>query len=410
MRAGLLGRKLGHSFSPQIHARLGSYSYDLFEVEPDALDNFMRGDRFDAMNVTIPYKKDVIPYCAELSDAARAIGSVNTIVRRADGTLFGDNTDAAGFTAMLKRLHLDPSGKKALVLGSGGASLTVRHVLKELGAEVVVISRSGEDNYENLDRHADARILVNTTPVGTYPNNGAAALSLSHFPRLEGVLDLIYNPARTALILDAMARGIPALGGLTMLVEQARAAAERFTGTQIDPACSEEIRCSLQNDTENIILIGMPGSGKTTLGQLIAEQTGRRFADSDDLIVERAGMSIPKYFAGHTEAEFRALETACIAELGKQSGLVIATGGGCVTKPENLNLLKQNGRIFFIQRDLDKLPTDGRPLSQANPLEALYEKRLPLYRSFADAEIDNNGAPETAAARILEVYHETVGR
>ncbi|MGN1004932.1 MAG: shikimate kinase, partial [Aristaeellaceae bacterium] len=262
----------------------------------------------------------------------------------------------------------------------------------------------------NLDRHADARILVNTTPVGMYPGNGAAALSLEHFPRLEGVLDLIYNPARTALILDAMARGVPALGGLTMLVEQARAAAERFTETQIDPACSEDIRRSLQNDTENIILIGMPGSGKTTLGQMIAEQTGRRFADSDDRIVERAGMSIPEYFSTHSEAEFRALETACIAELGKQSGLVIATGGGCVTRPENLNLLRQNGRIFFIQRDLDRLPTDGRPLSQANPLEALYQKRLPLYRSFADAEIDNNGAPETAAARILEVYHETVGR
>ncbi len=409
MRAGLLGRKLGHSFSPQIHAQLGDYSYALFEVEPEALDGFLRGDRFDALNVTIPYKRDVIPYCAELSAAARSIGSVNTIVRRPDGSLFGDNTDAAGFAAMLRRLKIDPAGKKALVLGSGGASLTVRHMLGELGARVAVISRGGEDNYENLDRHADARILVNATPVGMYPNNGSAALSLDHFPRLEGVLDLIYNPARTWLVLEAMERGIPALGGLTMLVEQARAAAERFTGRDIDPARSAEILNRMQAATENLILIGMPGSGKTTIGGLAAGKSGRRFVDADEVIAQRAGMTIPEYFAAHGEAAFRRLETEVLADLGKQSGLVIATGGGCVTRPENLRLLKQNGRLIFLQRDLDLLPTDGRPVSQANPLEELYAKRLPLYRSFADAELNNDGAPEATAARILEVFHEIVG-
>lgn len=409
MRAGLLGRKLGHSFSPRIHSFFGSYSYDLFEVEPEKLDEFMSGDSFDALNVTIPYKKAVIPHCAELSEAARAIGSVNTIVRRPDSNLFGDNTDAAGFAAMLHRLNVAPAGKKALVLGSGGASLTVQHVLRQAGAQVIVISRSGEDNYENLDRHADAAILVNTTPVGMYPNNGAAALSLSHFPRLEAVLDLIYNPARTALILDAMERNIPALGGLTMLVEQARAAAERFTDGSIARERAEAVLRLLQAETQNIVLIGMPGCGKSTIGQLLAQKLGRSFADADAAIVEKIGMTIPDYFASHSEAEFRAVETQVLSELGKQSGLVIATGGGCVTRMENRNLLRQNGRLFFLKRDLHLLPKSGRPLSQANSLEKMYQARLPLYRAFADAEIDNMGATEDTVARILEVYDEISG-
>lgn len=409
MRAGLLGRKLGHSFSPQIHAQLGNYAYDLFEVEPDALDAFLRGDNFDALNVTIPYKRDVIPYCAQLSDAAAAIGSVNTIVRRPDGSLLGDNTDAAGFSAMLDALGIDPAGKKALVLGSGGASLTVQHVLRARGAGVVVISRSGADNYVNLDRHADARILVNTTPVGMYPGNGKAPLSLAHFPQLEGVLDLIYNPARTALVLDAMGRGIPALGGLTMLVEQARAAAERFTGSKIDPGRSAQIRKRLQAETQNLILIGMPGCGKTTVGRLVAEAMGRSFVDADEVLEARAGMDIPAFFARCGEAAFRRLETEVLADLGKASALVIATGGGCVTRAENAPLLKQNGALLFLERDLAALPTDGRPVSQAHPLKELYAQRLPLYRAFADAQVSNDGAPEATAARIMEAYYEIVG-
>ena len=410
MRAGLLGRKLGHSFSPRIHACFGNYTYDLFEVEPEALDAFMKEGAFDALNVTIPYKKSVIPYCAELSASARGIGSVNTLVRRADGTLFGDNTDAAGFSAMLERLNVSCAGKKALVLGSGGASLTVQHVLREAGADpVVVVSRSGADNYENLDRHADARILVNTTPVGMYPHCSEAPLSLGHFPGLEAVLDVIYNPARTRLLQDAQARGIPCLGGLTMLVEQARAASERFTGSVIPIARTNEVLSMLQRETQNIVLVGMPGSGKTTVGQLLAEKTGRRFVDTDDLIVEKLGCSIPEYFSGHTEAQFRAVEAEAIAEAGIQSGLVIATGGGCVTREENYPSLHQNGAIFFLMRDLSLLPTAGRPLSQRNSVEALYEARLPLYRRFADAEIENMGAPVDAAAQILEAYDEISG-
>lgn len=409
MRAGLLGRKLGHSFSPRIHSFFGDYSYNLFEVEPEQLDAFMQGNAFDAMNVTIPYKKSVIPYCAELSPAARAIGSVNTIVRRADGTLFGDNTDAAGFSAMLERLHVDCAGKKALVLGSGGASLTVQHVLREASAQVVVISRSGEDNYENLARHADAAILVNTTPVGMYPNCGESPVDLDRLPRLEAVLDVIYNPARTKLLQDAQERNIPCLGGLIMLVEQARAASERFTGCKIPLEKTNEILHVLQAETQNIVLIGMPGCGKSSIGCILAKKTGRRLVDADAAIVEKTGMSIPEYFTSHTEAEFRAVETEVLSNLGKQSGIIIATGGGCVTQSRNLRLLNQNGKLFFLKRDLNLLPKAGRPLSQANSLEKMYAVRLPLYRAFADAEIDNMASPEACADKILEVYHEISG-
>ncbi len=410
MRAGLLGRKLGHSFSPRIHSFFGDYSYDLFELEPEDLHAFMIGDRFDALNVTIPYKKSVIPYCAELSAAARAIGSVNTIVRRPDGTLFGDNTDAAGFSAMLRRLNVQPAGKKALVLGSGGASLTVQHVLQAAGANVVVISRSGEENYQNLNRHADAAVIVNTTPVGMYPACGVSPVDLDLFPRLEAALDVVYNPARTRFLLDAMDRSIPCIGGLTMLVEQARAAAERFTGKSISAERADSVLRLLSRETQNIVLIGMPGCGKSTIGRRIAEISGRRFVDADAAIEAKIGMDIPAYFAAHSEAEFRRVEMDVLEELGKQSALVIATGGGCVTRPENHDLLRQNGRLFFLKRDLALLPTAGRPLSQAGSLQEMYALRLPMYEAFADASIENAGDPKAVAARILEVYHEIADR
>lgn len=409
MRAGLLGRRLGHSFSPRIHSLLGCYSYELFEVEPNDLAAFMRSGSFDALNVTIPYKRDVIPYCAELSDAAQGIGSVNTIVRRPDGTLLGDNTDAAGFTAMLAALQLNPAGKKALVLGSGGASLTVCHVLRQAGArEVIVVSRSGENNYENLARHADAAILVNATPVGMYPNCGVSPVDLSLLPQLEGVLDLIYNPARTRLILDAEARHIPCISGLTMLVEQARAAAERFTGDAISPDKNAAVLHALRKETMNLVLIGMPGCGKSSLGRLLAREMNRRLVDADTAIEARIGMSIPAYFASHSEAEFRAVESEVLAELGKQSALVIATGGGCVTQPANHDLLRQNGIIIHIERDISLLPTKGRPLSQAGSLADMYRIRLPMYRAFADAAVQNSGTLEEAAARIMEVFDERI--
>lgn len=401
MKCGLLGRKLGHSYSPQIHANLGDYAYDLFEKEPEKIEEFLKNGDFTGINVTIPYKKDVIPFLDELSPTARKLGAVNTIVRRADGTLFGHNTDYFGFASMVKRSGLKVNGKKVLVLGSGGASNTVVAVLRELGAEVVIISRSGENNYENLHRHADAAVIVNTTPVGMYPNTGVSPIDLKAFPKLEGVLDVVYNPARTQILLDAERKGLPTENGLWMLVAQAKEAAEHFTGTAIDDAVIETIHRKLSSQMQNIVLIGMPGCGKSTIAALLAEKLGRTAVDADAEIIRLAGKSIPDIFADDGEDVFRDWETRALQALGKQSGLIIATGGGCVTKERNYTLLHQNGRIFWLQRSLDVLPTDGRPLSQANKLTDMYAKRKPLYESLSDHIIDNNRSPEETVAAIL---------
>lgn len=397
-RCGLLGEKLGHSFSPRIHQELGGYEYRLYEKSPQELDVFLKSGDFDGLNVTIPYKQTVIPYCARMSPRAQAIGSVNTLVRRADGSLWGDNTDYDGFFAMLEQANISLDGKKALVLGSGGASKTVQAVLRDRGASVVVISRSGPDSYDNLDRHADARLVVNTTPVGMYPKNGAAALDIRRFPRCEAVLDVVYNPARTRLMLDAEACGIPAFGGLLMLVGQARRAAEIFTGNQIDAAVTGRLTAKLARETQNIALIGMPGCGKTTVGRALADLLGRPFYDADEQIEARAGRKIPDIFAQDGEAAFRKLETEVLAELSRQSGAVIATGGGVVTREENRDLLRQNSTVVWLQRDLHSLPLAGRPVSQSRPLNELAAERMPLYRAWCDAAVEVCGPEETAKA------------
>lgn len=407
MKCGLLGRKLSHSYSPQIHAHLGDYPYDLFEKEPEDVGSFLQNGDFTAINVTIPYKKDVMPYCTELSPRAIAMGAVNTIVRRPDGSLLGHNTDYFGFSSMVRRSGLDPKGKKVLVLGSGGASVTAVAVLREMGAHVVVISRSGEDNYDNLNRHADAAILCNCTPVGMYPNNGVSPIDLSLFPRLEGVLDMIYNPARTKLLMDAEKRGLVAENGLWMLVAQAKEAAEWFTGTPIDDGKIAEIHTLLRCQMENIVLIGMPGSGKSTIGQLLAQRCGKAFVDADAAIEEAAGKPIPQIFAETGEEGFRAWETKVLEVLGKCSGIVLATGGGCVTREANYAPLHQNGTVFCLDRSLDRLPTDGRPLSQTNKLEEMYRIRKPLYHHFADHHINNNGCTDDTVRAILHLWEET---
>ncbi|MBO5129648.1 MAG: shikimate kinase [Oscillospiraceae bacterium] len=402
MKCGLLGRKLGHSYSPQIHAQLADYDYVLFEKEPEELENFLRNGDFTGLNVTVPYKKDVIPYLDELTPRAKRLGAVNTIVRQ-DGKLIGHNTDYFGFRTMVCSSGLEVTGKKALVLGSGGASNTAVAVLEELGAEVYVISRSGANNYGNLHLHADAALIVNTTPVGMYPKVGVSPVDLDLFPKLEGVLDVVYNPARTQILLDAEGRGIAAMNGLLMLVAQAKESAEWFADTTIADEKITKIHSLLRHQMENIILIGMPGCGKSTIGKLLAEKTGKKFVDADAYLVEKAGRSIPEIFATDGEEGFRALETETLQELGQQSGLVIATGGGCVTQQRNYPLLHQNGTIFWLKRDLDKLPTDGRPLSQTNKLTDMYRIRKPLYEAFADQTIDNDGDPDSTISQILEV-------
>lgn len=408
MKCGLLGRKLGHSYSPQIHACLGDYPYVLFEKEPEELEDFLKNGDFTGINVTIPYKKDVIPYLDEISPVARKMGAVNTIVRRPDGTLFGHNTDYFGFASMVKRSGLAVTGKKALVLGSGGASNTVVAVLTKLGANVVIISRSGENNYANLHLHADAAVIVNTTPVGMYPNTGVSPVDLGLFPKLEGVLDVVYNPARTQILLDAEKRRLPHENGLWMLVAQAKEAAEYFTGSRIEDTEIERIYQKLSAQMQNIVLIGMPGCGKSTVGALLAEKTGRKLADADEEIIRLAGKSIPDIFAQDGEEVFRAWETKALENLGKQSGLIIATGGGCVTRERNYPLLHQNGRIFWLRRSLDVLPTDGRPLSQANKLADMYAVRKPLYEAFADCAIDNDEKIEDTVDTIIAQLEGTV--
>ncbi len=408
MKCGLLGGKLSHSYSPQIHAHLGTYSYHLFEKSKEELDTFLHTADFDAINVTIPYKKDVIPYCAKLSNTAKRLGAVNTVVKQPDGTLWGHNTDYFGFETMLKKSGLSVCGKKVLVLGSGGAAQTAIAVLQDQGATAVVISRSGENNYENLQNHPDAKAIVNCTPVGMYPYNGVSPVDLSRFPQLEGVLDMIYNPARTKLLLDAEAGGLIAMNGLLMLVAQAKESAEWFTNATVADDKIQQIHFLLWQQMKNIILIGMPGSGKTTVGALLAKSMGKEFIDADAYLAEKAGRSIPEIFATDGEDVFRKLETETLSELGKRSGIILATGGGCVTRPENDPLLHQNGTIFCIHRDLDQLDTAGRPISQIKKLTDLYAVRKPLYEQFADHHIDNNAPAEAAAAEIQRIWEESV--
>ena len=400
MEFGLLGEKLGHSFSPQIHRALAGYDYALLPTPPDAVEELFRRRDFRGLNVTIPYKQTVIPLCDEIDPRAAAIGAVNTVVNRS-GRLIGYNTDIDGMIYMARQAGVDMVGKKVVVLGSGGTSRTARAAARELGAaDLVVISRRGPDNYENLSRHADAQVLINTTPVGMYPNCGQAPVSLDAFPRLEGVLDVVYNPLRTALLLDARSRGVPCSCGLPMLVAQARRASELFTGTTIPERRAEEVLRSLTAQLQNIVLIGMPGCGKSTVGRALAARLGRDFVDLDSEIVRQTGRSIPDIFAWDGEAAFRAMETQAARDVGSRTGLVISTGGGVVTRRENYVPLCQNGVIIHLTRPLRDLPTRGRPVSQSRDLGALWRERAPLYAAFADITADNSGPLEQTLKQI----------
>ncbi|MCL2388413.1 MAG: shikimate kinase [Defluviitaleaceae bacterium] len=416
---GLLGQKLAHSYSPAIHAAFGGYDYALFEVEPQNLSDFMKSSTFTGINVTIPYKQAVLPFCAEISPVAQEIGSVNTIIRRTDGSLYGHNTDATGFKrvacAAIGNPYTKPhtrldstnrvTGKKVIILGNGGSSLSVIHVMRELGASEIIVVGRKDNNESFLRQHSDTAILVSCTPVGMYPNVNEAPCSLANFPNLECVMDIIYNPTRTRLMMDAEARGIPNIGGLMMLIGQAAESSEMFTGRWVSEVVEKNAINKIRRQMENIILIGMPGSGKTTHGKLLAEELNKPFIDTDDEIQKAANRTIPEIFAQEGEVGFRKLETEALAKIGKESGLVIATGGGCVTREENYPHLHQNGIIIFTERDTQNLAREGRPLSQGD-LSALYEKRLPMYRRFADISINANGEPQPVVQKILEALNE----
>jgi shikimate dehydrogenase len=398
---GLLGEKLGHSFSPLIHGYLGEYDYSLYEVLAGDLDSFMKNNGFDGINVTIPYKQQVMPYCATLSHEAQITGNVNTIIKDDSGALHGHNTDYHGFRVMLEQGGIAPAGKKALVLGDGGSARTVRAALDGLGArEIVTISRRGENHYGNIERHYDADVIVNTTPVGMYPDNGNSPLSLAGFRQLTGVADLIYNPTRTKLLLEASGLGIPCVNGLAMLTAQAELAARLFLDGPARPELVNKICGAILKKTQNIALIGMPGCGKSTVGRILAQKLGRPFMDIDAQIEAAAGKSIPQIFSEDGEETFRRMETRVLAGEAKKSGMVLATGGGVVTRPENLDLLRQNCLIVYLKRDLNELITDGRPLSQGVGIQSLADKRLPLYEAWSDCAVHVEAKPEQTAALI----------
>ncbi|MCI9057653.1 MAG: shikimate kinase [Oscillospiraceae bacterium] len=394
MEFALLGEKLGHSFSPQIHRALAGCDYQLLPTPPEAVADLFRRRDFRGLNVTIPYKQTVMPLCDEIDPRAAAIGAVNTVVNRG-GRLTGYNTDIDGLIYLARRTGVDMAGKKVVILGSGGTGRTARAAAGELGAaEIVTVSRGGEDNYETLSRHADAQVLLNTTPVGMYPNCGVSPVSLDAFPHLEGVLDVVYNPLRTALLLEARERGLPCSCGLPMLVAQAWRAEELFTGSAIPAETVEAVLAGLTAQLENVVLIGMPGCGKSTVGRALARRQGKAFLDLDRLIEERAGKSIPAIFAQEGEEAFRTLESWAVREAGARTGCVISTGGGVVTRAENCAPLRQNGVIIHLTRPLDRLPTAGRPVSQSTDLQTLWERRRGLYAAFADRTVDNGGPLE----------------
>ena len=416
MKYGLIGEKLSHSFSKEIHEALADYTYEIRELTPDEVAPFLAAREFEGINVTIPYKEKVIPHLDEISDAAKMIGAVNT-VKNVGGRLIGDNTDFYGMREMILRAGIEIKSKKALILGTGGTSKTAKAVLTDLGAsEIIVVSRKESDKtvtYETaLAHHSDAEIIVNTTPLGMYPNTDACPIDLYSFPYLTGVIDAIYNPLRTNLILEAQKLGIPAVGGLMMLILQASRASEIFLGKKIDEKSVEQVVKSIFESKENIVLVGMPGCGKSTIGKIIAEITGRSFIDTDTVIGELTGKHPAEIIRESGEDAFRDIETQAVREISKRSGIVIATGGGIVKRSENIPLLRQNGRIIYLNCPTDELPvTPDRPLSSSRAaIEKLFLTRNLLYTLAADATVNvsHKNAPDIAAAEILTVFSEII--
>ncbi|MBO5882978.1 MAG: hypothetical protein J6Q78_01055 [Clostridia bacterium] len=400
MKCGLIGEHLTHSFSKIIHAELADYSYELFELPPESVEDFVKNSDLDAFNVTIPYKKDVIPFIDVLSPEAKAIGSVNTIVRK-DGKIYGYNTDYFGFSHMIDLSGIDVKGKKAIIFGTRGTAVTANAVLHDRGVSNIVMLGCRDNTHENRQKYSDFEIIVNATPVGMYPKNGASPICLSEFPNCICVYDVIYNPSLTSLLIEAEEKKIPYVNGLPMLVAQAAKAFEYFTEDTYEAGCIEKITDKISKDTLNIILVGMPGSGKTTVGSLISKMLGREFIDTDVEFEKSNGLSPAECINTMGEKKFRELECDIIRNVGKRSGIVIATGGGVVTQACNYAPLHQNGKIFFIERDLKNLSRDGRPLSMKISAEDMYLSRINSYRRFADFVIYSNENPDDTAKNII---------
>ena len=410
MEYGLIGEKLSHSFSKEIHEKIEDYSYELLEVKREELDSFMKKASFKAINVTIPYKEAVIEYLDDISDTAREIGAVNVIVN-SNGRLYGDNTDFAGMKSLIENAGIIISGKKVLILGTGGTSKTAFAVAKSMGASSI-LKVSRRDTPEAItygkmyESHTDARVIINTTPCGMYPNADDVPVDIEKFPFLEGVIDAIYNPLRTRLVSDAKKRGIKAEGGLFMLCAQAVFAAEKFTGKTYPLDMTEKIYSEIYPKKQNIVLIGMPSSGKSTVGRLLAKELGMEFADTDDMIVKKHKISIPEIFSRYGEEVFRDWEAECVREISSKSGYVIATGGGAILRKESADLLRQNGRLYFLDRPLkDLMPTSDRPLAKdSDAIKKRYEERYPIYKNTADEIVDNSASPLECAQKIIKIH------
>ncbi len=403
---GLIGETLKHSFSPQIHKLLGNYTYELCETNENNLENLIKNPQYNGFNITIPYKKTVMKYLDEISTDALKIGSVNTIVKK-NNKLIGYNTDYYGFKYLLDTNGINPKGLKSLILGSGGACATVYAVLENLGArEIVIISRNGENNYDNLNIHSDADIIINTTPVGMYPNSGECPIDFDIFPKCRYAVDLIYNPLRTKFVIEAQKRNITSVGGISMLVAQAKKASELFTEKTISKTKEKNIIQKIIRRKSNIVFIGMPGCGKTLVGKLLAKRINRPFFDTDKIIEEKYNIIIKKFIQEYGESEFRKLETEVIKEIGKLNHVVISTGGGAVTTKENYFYLKQNGLIIWLKRDLRKLSTKERPISKALGIEELFRRRKDLYKNWCDLSVENISLKNTLKYLEEKINHE----
>ena len=412
MNYGLIGEHLSHSFSKEIHEMCANYTYELCELTPEAVADFMQNPTFAAINVTIPYKQTVMPYLCEIHDHARRIGAVNTVVNQ-DGKLYGYNTDFYGMTCLIEGLKVDITGKKVLILGTGGTSKTATAVVKALGSgEVLTVSRTKRDGVitydEAYESHKDAGVIINTTPLGMFPNNDTQAIDLEGFDKLVCVVDAVYNPLNTRLVRQAKAKGIKAAGGLYMLVAQALRASEIFIGKKYPEEYLGKLYKKIFARKRNIILTGMPSSGKTTVGSILANVFKRDFIDTDWLIEDKSGMKISDIFKKLGEGRFRELECEAVKEASRKCGVVIATGGGAVLRPENIDELSSNGTIFFINRPLSKLmPTEDRPLAlDREAIEKRYNERYDVYCSTADAVIDADCDPFTVAERILKEFYK----